>query len=68
MTDYEALYKIALGTMYGAHCTTYTYPKPKKVYYADESGATVVIWMVLRPLFDRLKEIRIMPISVIALH
>lgn len=25
MTDYEALYKIALGTMYGAYCTTYTY-------------------------------------------
>lgn len=46
MTDYKALYnRIALGTMYGAHCTTYTYPKPKKVYYADESGATVVIWM-----------------------
>lgn len=43
MANYDVLYKIALGSIYGAQCIAY--PKPKKVYYADESGATVVIWM-----------------------
>ena len=43
MINYDNLYKIALGTVYGTQCIAY--PKPKKVYYTDESGTTVVIWM-----------------------
>ena len=42
MTNYDVLYKIALSSVYGVQGITY--PKPKKVYYAYESGTTVVIW------------------------
>lgn len=42
MFNYDNLYKIAFDTVYDTQCIVYS--KPKKVYYTDESGTTVVIW------------------------